>query len=203
VIRRRSSAAAALAALILAGSSAAVAQEKAPQPKPVKPKPVKPKPVKPKQAAKAADTRGEEEPNPDEEQVRYPPSSVRLPLILGGAFVTAASYGITLACALAWDDVPGADMMLVPIAGPWIALGMSGCAEDDPDCGAILYIRGALLVLDGIAQAAGLGLVGEGLFMTTEAVEAAPKKKAARAGSWTLAPIVTPTQTGLGVLGSF
>jgi hypothetical protein len=149
-------------------------------------------------AKKAAPATEDEEPNPDEEAIRYPPSSVRLPLVVGGAAVTLIAYGLTLASALSWDDVPGADMMLVPIAGPWIALGESGCAEDDPDCGAILYIRGALLVLSGIAQAAGLGLVGEGIFMTTEATtEEAPE------ASWTIAPMVTPTQGGVGFLGTF
>lgn len=142
----------------------------------------------------------EEEPSPEvPDLVRYPPSSVRLPLIIGGSFVTLAAYGITLASGLAWDDVPGADAMLVPIVGPWIALGQSGCAADDPDCGAILYIRGILLVVDGIAQAAGLGLIGEGIFMTTEADAPAAEPKT----SWTLAPVITPTHTGLGVIGTF
>lgn len=146
--------------------------------------------------SKAADA----EPAPEVADVmRYPPSSVRLPLIIGGSFVTLAAYGATLASGLVWDDVPGADAMLVPIVGPWIALGQSGCAPDDPDCGAILYVRGILLVLDGIAQAAGLGLIGEGIFMTTEADAPAAEPKA----SWTVAPIIAPQQTGLSVIGSF
>ncbi len=135
----------------------------------------------------------------DEEPMRYPPSSVRLPLILGGSFITLAAYGLTVASALTWDDVPGADAMLIPIVGPWIALGQSGCAPDDPDCGAILAVRGILLVVDGIAQAGGLGIIGEGIFMTTEADAPAEPPKA----SWTVAPVITPTQTGVGFIGTF
>jgi hypothetical protein len=131
--------------------------------------------------------------------MRYPPSSVRLPLIIGGSVVTLAAYGLTVASALTWDDVPGADAMLVPVVGPWIALAQNDCAPDDPDCGAILWVRGILLVIDGIAQAGGLGLIGEGIFMTTEADAPDEETKT----SWTVAPIVTPTMQGFGVTGTF
>jgi len=128
--------------------------------------------------------------------VRHPPSSVRLPLVLGGLGITAAAYGASALAATTWDDVPGADAMLVPVAGPWISLAQNDCAPDDPDCGAILYLRGILLVLDGLVQLGGLGIAAEGFFMTTEAT--APPKKA----SWQLTPIVSaPSATGLGMTG--
>ncbi len=163
------------------------------------PSPDAPKPVAPKARSTTSDESPREDAGDEASMRRYPPSSVRLPLILGGSFVTLAAYGITVASALTWDDVPGADAMLVPIVGPWIAVAQNGCAPDDPDCGAILWIRGILLVIDGIAQAGGLGLIGEGIFMTTEAD--APAEKPAT--SWMVAPVVTPTQTGIGVIGSF
>ncbi len=150
--------------------------------------------------AKAATPRAQ--PTPEETVVvRYPPSSVRVPLIIGGSFITLAAYGLTVASALTWDDVPGADAMLIPVAGPWIALAQTGCAPDDPDCGAILALRGILLVVDGIAQLGGLGLIAEGIFMTTEAD--APASPGKRKTSWSVAPVITPTQTGFGVVGTF
>ena len=43
----------------------------------------------------------------------------------------AAAYGVTSN----WPEVPGTDFLKVPVVGPWIALGKSGCASDDPGCG--------------------------------------------------------------------
>lgn len=139
-------------------------------------------------------------PSGDEEVRRYPPTSTRWKLILGGAGLTGVAYGATLASSLIWKDVPGSGAMKIPIAGPWIALGQNKCAPDSPDCGAILYVRGALEILSGIVQVSGLGLVGEGIFMTTEAD--GDKPKAARPMMMPM-PIVTGTTTGLGVVGTF
>ena len=90
--------------------------------------------------------------------------------------------------------------MLIPVAGPWVALAQSGCAENDTDgCTVPLIFRTILLVLDGLVQAGGVGLVGEGLFMTTEA--AGPD--APDAAEWHVVPDVGPTHTGIGVIGTF
>ena len=100
-----------------------------------------------------------------------------------------------------WPEVPGADHMLIPVVGPWVALAQSGCAENDTDgCTAPLVFRTILLVLDGLVQGGGVGLVGEGLFMTTEATgpEAGPD-----AAQWHVVPDVGPTHTGIGVVGTF
>ena len=140
---------------------------------------------------------------PESDVMRYPPSSVRVPLIIGGAFVTLASYGITVASALTWDDVPGADSLLIPVVGPWVALAQNDCApEDNGDCTAIKVVRYILYIVDGIAQAGGLGLIGEGIFMTTEA-DAPPGEK--KKAGWSIAPtpIITPRQTGVGFVGTF
>lgn len=140
--------------------------------------------------------KAEEIPEEDDGVVRYPPSSVRLPLIIGGIVVLGAAYGLTAATALTWDDVPGADESLIPVAGPWIALAMNDCAPDDPDCGAILWLRGILYIVDGFAQLGGLGLLAEGIFMTTEA-------DAPAATSWSVSPVITPRMQGFGVTGTF
>ncbi|WP_437777497.1 hypothetical protein [Sorangium sp. So ce1097] len=132
---------------------------------------------------------------------RYPPSSVRAKLIVGGVAVTALAYGAGFAAASAWPEVPGSSELKIPIAGPWMALAKNGCAADDPDCGAKLYVRGALTVVGGLAQLAGLALVGEGIFMTTEARPAqAPSTSALTVRA---APVITATGMGLGVVGTF
>jgi hypothetical protein len=129
----------------------------------------------------------------------YPPSSVRLKLGLGGIAVAGGAYAVSYAMASNFPEVPGMTGLKIPIVGPWIALGQSGCAADDPDCGAKVVLRGFLLVIDGLAQIGGLGLIAEGVLMKTDA--AAPTK----ASAFTIrpTPLVTGSVTGLGFVGSF
>ena len=129
---------------------------------------------------------------------RYPPSSVRLPIILGGSGLFAAAYGTGAACAAGWPEVPGASSLYVPIVGPWMALGKSGCAADDPNCDAILYMRGILYVVSGLAQAGGFAIAAQGIFMTTES-EQLPQTGLA---SIRVTPIATPSPHGIGWLGA-
>lgn len=140
-----------------------------------------------------------------DDPARFPPSSVRWKLVAGGVGLTAAAYGIGAACAAAWPEVPGSDALYIPVAGPWITLGQSGCSPDDPGCEAIVVVRGILLVLDGLVQAGGLAVAGEGLFMTTESdtARAPSRPRRAAAISVTPVPVVTEHQTGVGVVGSF
>lgn len=140
------------------------------------------------------------------QDVRYPPSSVRPRLILGGLVISGLAYAAAFGTAVSWPEVPGSKGLKIPIVGPWIALGKSGCATDDDDCGAKVYVRGVLYVLDGIAQLAGFGLIGEGIFMKTEA-KSAPQKSLALGlpGGVTLYPVpmTTGRLTGLGFVGTF
>lgn len=143
----------------------------------------------------------------DELPMRYPPSSVRWKLVAGGGGIFAGSYGIGAAFSAAFPEVPGSEAMYIPVAGPWIALGQSGCATDDPGCEAMPIVRGVLYVLDGFIQAGGLAIAGEGIFGTTES--AAPTTTGARERSRlgeitvTPVPVVTRDRTGLGLAGTF
>jgi hypothetical protein len=143
-----------------------------------------------------------------EVEKRYPPSSARVGVIVTGAGMTAAAYGGAAGMAGAWSDAPGTDMLFIPVAGPWIGLGKLGCGPDEEsspgqgDCTGMLALRGILYVLDGLVQLGGLGVVAEGMFMTTEAAGDAPAK-AALAPTFMLAPIVSEHQVGLGIGGTF
>jgi hypothetical protein len=132
-------------------------------------------------------------------EAAHPPSSVRLKLGLGGVAVAGGAYAVSYAMASNFPEVPGMTGLKIPIVGPWIALGQSGCATDDPDCGAKVVLRGFLLVIDGLAQIGGLGLIAEGVLMKTDA--SAP----AKASAFTIrpTPLVTGSVTGLGFVGSF
>ncbi len=135
---------------------------------------------------------------PDEvEAMRYPPSSVRFGLVGGGLVALGIPYGIGALCASAWDDVPGSEWLYAPVIGPWVAFVKNDCAPDDSGCGAIMVMRGVLYVLGGLAQAGGVGLLGEGLLMTTEADQPTATV------SWTVVPTTTPQHTGLSIVGTF
>jgi hypothetical protein len=128
-----------------------------------------------------------------------PPSSVRLKLALGGVAVAGGAYAMSYAMASNFPEVPGMGQLKIPVVGPWLALGKSGCATDDPDCGAKVVLRGFFLVIDGLAQIGGLGLIAESVFMKTD--PAAPKKAAAFTIRPT--PLVGGSVTGIGFVGTF
>ncbi|MFT3774856.1 MAG: hypothetical protein QM820_56630 [Minicystis sp.] len=140
--------------------------------------------------------------------VHYPPPLVRLKLIAFGLLITGGAWGASFGSATNWPTVPGSAQLKIPIVGPWIALGKSGCASDDPQCsGGTIAVRGALYVLDGIAQLAGLGLIAEAIVMKTES---APEKKTSllptfryRGVEVSAVPVTSPTMRGLGFVGTF
>ena len=127
------------------------------------------------------------------EVMRYPPSSTRSSLILGGIAVTGISYGLMAMSAGLWPEIPGSDFYYVPVVGPFIGMALNDCSPDTPDCGAILYIRYVLLAVSGIAQGGGLGLIGEGVFMTTEADDV----------SLTVLPDASGDRIGITAFGTF
>jgi hypothetical protein len=140
--------------------------------------------------------------------VRYPPPSVRWKLAGLGVFITGAAWGASFATAQNWSTVPGAAQLKIPVVGPWIALGKSGCAADDVDCsGAKIGVRAALYVIDGIAQIAGLALITEAIVMKTE--PAREKKETSflrvryRGVEVTAVPVITPSMNGVGFVGTF
>jgi hypothetical protein len=148
--------------------------------------------------------------SPGTAMVRYPPSSVRVALIAGGLGMTAAVYAAGMISGFVWSDVPGADALKVPVVGPWIALGQSGCPPDEDTCAGMLALRTILTTLDGLVQLGGLGIAAEGIFMTTEGdAEASPgaassgQAAAPPALQLGVAPMVGPSVAGVSVTGRF
>lgn len=139
--------------------------------------------------------------------VHYPPPMVRLKLIGFGLLISGAAWGAAFGSGRNWPTVPGAAQLQIPVVGPWIALGKSGCASDDPGCsGATIGVRGMMYVLDGIAQLAGLALITEAIVMKTES----PQKRSSllpgfRVGGVEVSavPVTSPTMKGIGFVGTF
>jgi hypothetical protein len=168
---------------------------------------------------------------------RYPPFSTRLKVFATGLAITTAAWIPTFAASRGWPEhtcvispagpivpgtntpgvppvpctsgPPGSNQLGIPIAGPWIMLSKSGCASDEPTCSvARPVVRGIFLVIDGVVQFAGLGLLVEALVMKTESMSRPDKKSSALALRYrgvevTPVPLVAPGVSGLSVVGSF
>ncbi len=146
----------------------------------------------------------------------YPTPPTRSSVALAGAAVTAAFYAPAFGASYMWPDSPGAEDLRIPVAGPWMKLFQTGCAENDSDCSTFWVVTGAIFVgLDGLGQAGGVGLLLESLFMTTREPGSVPPPAAslpsyranvAPAPSLTLRPVpyhAGRDAFGLGVIGTF
>lgn len=105
------------------------------------------------------------------EDDRRPPGAARTKLFLTGAAVTGAFYAPVLGASYIWDRHLGAEQMRIPVAGPWLGFSKTKLCNARPEldnCSNFLVVAGAvLLVLDGIGQAGGVGLMLESIFLPT------------------------------------
>jgi hypothetical protein len=144
-----------------------------------------------------------------------PPPSARTNLIIAGAATSVVSYGLVLGASYLFpeEELRGSKDLRLPFAGPWLALSKTGCPTSTPDCSKVTLVIGAILeVIDGVAQAGGLGVIGEGLFLNTSSARSAPRKAEAgpTARRYATAPTVRAVPfnfekggIGLGVVGTF
>jgi hypothetical protein len=181
--------------------------------------------AEPEKKDKTADTTSDSAASPE---LRYPPPSTRFKLLATGLVLTGGAWGIVYGCAVEWPWVdprlqpivptlqhplilsgpPGSAGLKVPIVGPWIALGKSGCGSDQTTCSAQIGLRAVGYIVDGVAQLAGLGLIAEGIIMKTESPADADSKKLAftlryRGIEMMPVPMVTPSMSGVGLAGTF
>jgi len=129
-----------------------------------------------------------------------PPPDARWRALVGGLGMFAVSYGSMALMGALWTDLPGADYLFIPVAGPWIGLGESGCAPGEEtttgegDCGGMMGLRGTIYVVDALLQLGGLGLIAESIFLQTDNTASA---------SISPVPFVVRDAVGLGVAGTF
>jgi hypothetical protein len=170
-----------------------------------------------------------EEPTIDE--VRYhptelPPDGTRARLLLTGTALTAGWYGIGVGTSYLWPDAKNARDLRLPVVGPWMALGDTGCGSKERNCrDAVLVIRTLAAVLSGVGQAGGLFAIAEGLFLNTGTVAAEAPGSAApgstapdtgaprterpqalqqsRGPAWAAVPVVLPDGAAIQVVGHF
>ena len=140
----------------------------------------------------------------------YPEPGVQTGLFFAGLGTTAGWYGAALGFSYLFPDAPGADDLRIPVAGPWMALADTGCADDDPDCSIfIVVLRAILTTMDAVGQAGGVAVMAEAIFLPTQERAAPPERRRPRLRRETgvvvrPAPVVTGRDgVGLGVIGSF
>jgi hypothetical protein len=162
----------------------------------------------------AAPSRADEPlaPQEDTNPNTKPPPSARVNVFLVGAAVTAGWYGVALGTSYLWSDSDGAASLRIPVAGPYMALAKTGCADTEPSCDTLtLVVRTVFTVLSAVGQTGGVLAMGEGLFMAT--ADGSHRRAAARIPSaWerpartrvTITPaVVGRSGYGLGFSASF
>lgn len=141
----------------------------------------------------------------------YPPPNTQLELAAVGVGVTGLWYGAALGFSYLWPDAPGAKELRTPVAGPWMALGKTGCASDDPGCSTfVVVLRAILTTLDAVGQTGGVLVAGEALFLPTQEQSARPAQRAPRRLRREPSAVVRPVPfttgkdaVGLGLVGRF
>lgn len=136
--------------------------------------------------------------------VELPDSSARSNHIIAGAATTLVWYGVAVGHSYLWSDNPGAEELRLPIVGPWLSLGKTGCPKDEPDCSTVLVVVQAVLTtLTGVGQVGGLAIIGEGLFVPTRSESKSQSSKPTELRA-SVQPF-TPGRdgVGLGLVGTF
>jgi hypothetical protein len=113
----------------------------------------------------------------------YPPPGARWGVIGVGIATSALFYGAAAGMSYAFPDAPGAKDLRTPFIGPWQAIAHNGCAANDTDCSQVWVVfRTVATAIGGLAQAGGILVALEGVFMPTQyasdtPVRAVPKKR--------------------------
>jgi hypothetical protein len=125
-------------------------------------------------------------------------------LVIAGYIVSAIPYGIGVMVATGSQFANRTEMLLVPYLGPWLTLGTresSACSRSDGEEGSGLGCLGdalavSFLVMDGVMQAAGGGLLLGGYLGTR-------KRLVYEQSSWSWSPGMVGTGYGLRAGGVF
>lgn len=160
-----------------------------------------------------------EEPTIDEVEyhpAELPPDAARGRVLIVGLALTAGWYGAAVGTSFLWPDAPNARDLRLPIVGPWMALGNTGCGAEESGCTTVKVVaRTALAVVSGVGQAGGVVALLEGILMDTRGGAPQPKrppKSAHEVGrerdgraslDWMAVPVALPNGGGIEVVGRF
>jgi hypothetical protein len=130
----------------------------------------------------------------------YPPPAARPNLMLVGAGVTVAWYGIALGTSYGWKNADSSSSLRIPVAGPYMALAKPAhCADTETNCSTFsVIIRTVITSLSLVGQTGGVLAMLEGAFVPTSAVPA-DASRASRPVKHYVAVVPTPMSDGGGV----
>jgi hypothetical protein len=140
-----------------------------------------------------------------------PPPSARWLLLGVGVGTTALWWAGALGIGELWPSADHRAQLRIPVAGPFIDIGHTGCPAANPDCSTFqLVVRTVMVTLDAIGQAGGVALVLQGAVIGTASVEAPRANQAARLRRSAHSPSVVPipwldgkSGGGIGLVGRF
>jgi hypothetical protein len=150
----------------------------------------------------------EDLPVPERDIDRRPPPETRYWMMGLGVGSAAVWYAAALGIGELWTDAPGHRDLRIPVAGPFMDIGKTGCPSSNPDCSTFqLVVRTILVSLDALGQTGSLAVAVEGALMSTEPSGESPRSLVPRAS---LRPTAIPTAWfdpttggGVGVMGQF
>jgi hypothetical protein len=123
---------------------------------------------------------------------------------VAGAATTTAWYGLALGSSLAWPGAAGANHLSIPVAGPWLALGDTGCDDDESDCSTVwVVVRAILIGIDGVGQAGGLAAMLESAFLPTMQPRPVSPRQQSKVEIHAVPLRTGPSGLGLGLVGRF
>jgi hypothetical protein len=149
-------------------------------------------------------------PEIDANPSNLPQPAARTNLVLVGAAVTVGWYGAAFGMSYLWPDSNGATSLRIPVAGPYLALGKSGCGDHESGCTTFtLVARAVLTTLSAVGQTGGVLVLLEGAFLPTGVAAAPPLTRNRNVGERPFSRVaivpapVGPSGLGIGVLGEF
>jgi hypothetical protein len=129
----------------------------------------------------------------------YPPPAARPNLVLVGAGVTVAWYGIALGTSYGWNHADSASSLRIPVAGPYMALTKTRCGSDESSCNTFTVVmRTVITTLSLVGQTGGVLAMLEGAFVPTSAA-AKDAARAPKPATRHVAVVPTPMNSGGGV----
>jgi hypothetical protein len=111
----------------------------------------------------------------------YPPPVARWAVIGVGLATTAFFYGVGAGMSYAYPNAPGAEDLRIPIIGPWKAIANNGCPPGEACSNVWIIMRSIAEGIGGLAQAGGLAIALEGVFMPTQYASERPRPRAPKA----------------------
>jgi hypothetical protein len=147
-------------------------------------------------------------PQRDTNPSEYPAPSTRPNLMLVGAAVAVGWYGAAVGSSYLWKQADSSPSLRIPVAGPYMSLGKTGCSSGESSCNTFtVIVRTVITSLSLVGQTGGLLAVLEGAFVPTASRLERPEHGAApKRVTSHVAVAPTPMSAGgagISVMGDF